>query len=387
MTEKGEQMEQNDGALVRVVEAPMAAPAARESVFLPAMSMEIALARRSAVVEFGKRIMTLGSDFGVIPGTDKPTLLKPGAEKLTSFFGFEPKYQKMAEEIDWTGAQHGGEPLYYIRYLATLEREGRVFGSGEGSANTWESKHRYRWVAEDKIPMGVDRSTLTQRGGRKTIFEPDFAIDKADTSGKYGKPSEYWARFHQAIGEHTAKRAKKTLGKKEYDGWQIDMDETQFRVPNPEFADLINTCQKMAQKRALIAATLIATSASEFYTQDLEDIPEFSGRMEQAPPARPEPEPEPEPEPQTPPPPRSAPKSAPSDPGWRARFQGTCVTERKRLGDSLYFQCLGLYGFTRGGDVPDSVTARKIEKELIERATPPYQATDEDVPEEIGGRP
>ena len=34
---------------------------------------------------------------------------------------------------------------------------------------------------------------------------------------------------------------------------------------------MVNTIQKMAQKRALVAATLIATSASEFFTQDVED--------------------------------------------------------------------------------------------------------------------
>jgi hypothetical protein len=34
---------------------------------------------------------------------------------------------------------------------------------------------------------------------------------------------------------------------------------------------VVNTIQKMAQKRALVAATLIATSASEFFTQDVED--------------------------------------------------------------------------------------------------------------------
>ena len=46
---------------------------------------------------------------------------------------------------------------------------------------------------------------------------------------------------------------------------------TLYRVPNPDVADLVNTIQKMAQKRALVAATLIATSASEFFTQDVED--------------------------------------------------------------------------------------------------------------------
>ena len=40
---------------------------------------------------------------------------------------------------------------------------------------------------------------------------------------------------------------------------------------------MVNTIQKMAQKRALVAATLIATSASEFFTQDVEDA-DLSGR-------------------------------------------------------------------------------------------------------------
>jgi len=42
-------------------------------------------------------------------------------------------------------------------------------------------------------------------------------------------------------------------------------------LDNPDVADVVNTIQKMAQKRALVAATLIATSASEFFTQDVED--------------------------------------------------------------------------------------------------------------------
>ena len=44
------------------------------------------------------------------------------------------------------------------------------------------------------------------------------------------------------------------------------------KVPNPDVADLVNTIDKMAQKRALIAATLIAVNASEFFTQDVEDM-------------------------------------------------------------------------------------------------------------------
>ena len=43
-------------------------------------------------------------------------------------------------------------------------------------------------------------------------------------------------------------------------------------VKNPDIADLANTILKMADKRALIAATLIATGMSEYFTQDVEDF-------------------------------------------------------------------------------------------------------------------
>lgn len=117
---------------------------ARDSAFLPAMSLQVALARRAAIVEFVRRIIVKDQDFGEIPGTGKPTLLKPGAEKLCNFFGLEPEFTPVVEEIDWTGAQHEGEAFCYARYRCRLLREERVVGVGEGSCNSWESKYRYR---------------------------------------------------------------------------------------------------------------------------------------------------------------------------------------------------------------------------------------------------
>jgi hypothetical protein len=43
------------------------------------------------------------------------------------------------------------------------------------------------------------------------------------------------------------------------------------RVPNPDLADQYNTVLKMANKRALVAAVLNCTAASDVFTQDLED--------------------------------------------------------------------------------------------------------------------
>jgi hypothetical protein len=44
-----------------------------------------------------------------------------------------------------------------------------------------------------------------------------------------------------------------------------------YIVKNPDPADVVNTIDKMAQKRALVAAVLIAVNASELFTQDVED--------------------------------------------------------------------------------------------------------------------
>jgi len=60
----------------------------------------------------------------------------------------------------------------------------------------------------------------------------------------------------------------------------MDVDTALYRIPNPDVADVVNTIQKMAQKRALVAATLIATSASEFFTQDVEDADPTGRRID-----------------------------------------------------------------------------------------------------------
>ena len=266
-----------EGAEIVLAAARPVELSTKESVFLPAMSMEVALARRAAIVEFTRRIMVKDQDFGEIPGTNKPTLLKPGAEKLCNFFGLEPEFTPIVEDLDWTGAQHGGEVFCYARYRCRLLREGRVVGVGEGSCNSWEAKYRYRWVAEEQVPEHLDRTLLLKRGVRRTLCEFEFAIERAETTGTYGKPAEHWQRFRDAIRTGTARPVEKLTRRGNSVAWEIDVDTALYRIPNPDVADVVNTIQKMAQKRALVAATLIATSASEFFTQDVEDA-DSSGR-------------------------------------------------------------------------------------------------------------
>ncbi len=234
----------------------------------PAVTVEKALAAYQAKKELIDGIMKQGVDFGVIPGSSKPTLLKAGAEKATSFFGLSPHFKDAGIVEDWTGKDHGGEPFFYYRRTCELWRGDNLVASVDGSCNSWEKKYRYRWVSEFEIPVGLDKTKLKTQGGKSSEFQ--FAIEKAETGGKYGKPPEYWKAWNDAIDSGKAIQiTRKTSKGNELPAFE--MDATVYAVPNSDPADQVNTILKMADKRALIAATLIATGLSEYFTQDIED--------------------------------------------------------------------------------------------------------------------
>jgi len=236
----------------------------------PAVTVKDALAAYQAKKDLIDGIMRKGVDFGEIPGTGtKPTLLKAGAEKACSFFGLSARFTDARVVEDFTGSDHGGEPFFYYRRTCNLYRGDYLIASVDGSCNSWEKKYRYRWVGEFEIPPGLDKSLLKSQGGKS--FEFRFALEKAETTGKYGKPAEYWKAWMDAI---EAKKAipttRKTKGGKELEGYE--MDGTVYAIPNSDPAEQANTILKMADKRALVAATLIATGLSDYFTQDIEDF-------------------------------------------------------------------------------------------------------------------
>ena len=166
------------------------------------------------------KLMKENVHYGVIPGTPRPTLYKPGAEKLLLMFRLDPEYEELDGTIEEAGYIH-------IKMRCTLFHipTGNRMGSGMGSCNSREVKYRYRWTPGEK-PDEVTEKRL-----------------KAEGIGKWKKDDE--AKWH----------------------WLN-------RVDNEEPADLHNTIFKMACKRALIAAVLNVTAASDIFHQDLEDLPE-----------------------------------------------------------------------------------------------------------------
>ena len=213
----------------------------RQDAYLsPAATVHDALGRYQAMKDFVSGVLKSKVDYGVIPGTsDKPTLLKPGAEKLAAFFGLTPTFPVVERINDWTGQDHGGEPFFLRDYKCQLYRGGELAGEGCGSCNSWESKYRYR-----------NANRVCPQCGAEAIIK--------------GK-AEYGGGF-------ICFAKKGGCGAKFADNDPAITDQQVGKTRNPDIFDQVNTIDKMAQKRALIAAVLIATNASDYFTQDIEDF-------------------------------------------------------------------------------------------------------------------
>lgn len=152
-------------------------------------------------------------DYGIIPGTNKPTLLKPGAEKILGTLGITSEYE-IVEKI-----QDYDRGVFAFTVKCVLSKNGYKITEGFGHCNTKEGKYRWRWVTEKKLPEGTITDGLIKR--KKT--------------GKFG-------------------------------------DYIEYQLENDDPYTLTNTCLKMAKKRAQIDATLTVASLSEIFTQDIEDM-------------------------------------------------------------------------------------------------------------------
>lgn len=186
-------------------------------------------------------VMKPNEHYGIIPGTSrkdkdgkelaKPTLLKPGAEKLCLMFRLCPEYETIRAE------QTSALVAYTIRCRLTHITTGNLIATGLGSCNSREKK--YTRPADKKCPQC----------GKETIIK-----GKEEFGGG-------WVCFTKKGG----------CNSKFKDG-DTTIEQQDNGVADP--SDLDNTILKMACKRALVAAVLNGTAASDFFTQDLEDLAE-----------------------------------------------------------------------------------------------------------------
>lgn len=74
-------------------------------------------------------------DYGVIPGTSKPTLLKPGAEKILMLMGVSSEYTVTEKVQDYDNG------FFAFTVKCVLSKNGLVITEGVGHCNTREKKY------------------------------------------------------------------------------------------------------------------------------------------------------------------------------------------------------------------------------------------------------
>ena len=117
-----------------------------------------------------QKTLKKGHDFGEVPGTSKPTLLKPGGEKICMLFGLNPEYEflKTTEDYD--------KEFFSYNIRCTLFRNGQPVAQGVGSCNSKEKK--YRFINVDEIPDNYigQSEQITDKYGRirYKINNPDI---------------------------------------------------------------------------------------------------------------------------------------------------------------------------------------------------------------------
>lgn len=125
------------------------------------------IAQMQSVVQ---KTLKQGHDFGEVPGTNKPTLLKPGGEKICMLFGLNPEYEFLQVTEDYD------KEFFSYNIRCTLFRNGQPVAQGVGSCNSKEKK--YRFINVDEIPenyMGSSESFTDKYGRQKyKINNPDI---------------------------------------------------------------------------------------------------------------------------------------------------------------------------------------------------------------------
>lgn len=173
------------------------------------------------VQEVMKAVMIKETHYGVIPGSKKPSLYKPGAEVLCVTFRVAPSYK--IEDLS-----NADSVRYRITCVGTHQTSLTVLGEGVGECSSNEEK--YKW--------------------RRAVCAEEFDATPIER-----------------------RRVK-------FSSYQNKVQKTEQIRTEP--ADIANTVLKMAVKRAQVAMTLNVTAASDCFTQDIEDLPEELREIERS---------------------------------------------------------------------------------------------------------
>jgi hypothetical protein len=186
---------QNPNATADLAQTPMPS-----DVFPDFAATPEEVARRTAMLrDYVAEHMREGEDYGVVPGGSKPTLFKPGAEKLNAVFGLSPVVDVTNRIEDWDN----GFVAYEVKVTLLNKRSGGIEAEGVGSCNSRERRYKNQDaanIANTILKMAKKRALVdatlsaTRASGMFTQdledieFEPDREYNRQRYEARVAEP-------------------------------------------------------------------------------------------------------------------------------------------------------------------------------------------------------
>jgi hypothetical protein len=154
-----------------------------------------AINMRNALTRLFEAMLVKGIDYDRIPGTDRPTLLKPGAEMICKIFKLgQGKADVLGKNEDWEAGIFSytiGMPLIHLD-------SGAQVAYGIGAANSKEKRYRYRNLTVDGKKMQIEnpdpadlQNTLIKMANKRAFV--DAILKATGASRMFTQDSEDFA--------------------------------------------------------------------------------------------------------------------------------------------------------------------------------------------------
>lgn len=162
------------------------------------------------IVEFQKLVqnqLKQNHDYGIIPGTSKPTLLKPGAEKINMMLGLTSEFEVVDATRDWENG------FFQYQVKCKLMRNGVVITEGLGACNTRENKYKKQdpYTLDNTILKMAKKRALIDAtlhvASLSDIFTQD--LEDMDLEGESVQQQQEARYYTDADGTITQKQAKR----------------------------------------------------------------------------------------------------------------------------------------------------------------------------------
>jgi len=140
-----------------------------------AAALDVRQINRKELMQWIWQNLKENTDYGTIPGTSKPSLWQPGAEKIAGLLGLRPEFPDAEKYVDLAVSSTKIEQIVLRCYL--VDSGGKVVGEGLGAREVTEIHGKYEW--QDDPQTGKRKKV---RVGEREVRDLNKALKMAEKS-------------------------------------------------------------------------------------------------------------------------------------------------------------------------------------------------------------